>query len=158
MNHSLITMNLYRMTARHSIATIAVAVLSLPFVLSLPAPALSQPSGAAAKPLTDAKSLATGKTLYETPSSLCITCHRADLGGLVGPNLTDDYWLSGCGVGDLMTSIRAGNPSKGMLPFGGGRRLTDAELVQVASYILSKRGSNPSAPKARDAVRDKPCK
>ena len=31
----------------------------------------------------------------QTFSKLCAPCHRADAGGLVGPNLCDDYWIHG---------------------------------------------------------------
>src|ERR1041385_5563507 len=29
----------------------------------------------------------------QTFSTLCAPCHRADAGGVVGPNLTDEYWI-----------------------------------------------------------------
>ena len=45
-----------------------------------------------------------------------------------------------------------------MLPFGGGTPLTDEQLLQVASYVLSKRGSNPANPKPPDPERDKACR
>lgn len=147
------------MTTRQSIATAAVAVLSLTLVLGVPIRAGSQGGAAGAvKPLTDAKSLAAGKSLFENVASLCITCHKPDLGGLVGPDLTDDYWLNGCSVGEIMKSIHDGSPARGMLPFGGGRKLTDTELQQIASYILSKRGAKLSGAKPRDAAREKLCK
>jgi hypothetical protein len=44
-----------------------------------------------------------------------------------------------------------------MVPYGGGPPLTDPQLLQVASYILSKRGSKPANPKLPDPVRDKAC-
>ena len=108
--------------------------------------------------LTDAPSLAAGKALFENPRNMCVTCHRPDLGGLVGPDLTDGYWLHGCGVADIMESIRTGFPDKGMVPFGGAPPMNDLQLRQIASYMLSKQGSAPAKPKARDAVRDVACK
>ncbi|MEN3336969.1 MAG: cytochrome c oxidase cbb3-type subunit [Acidobacteriota bacterium] len=108
-------------------------------------------------PLTDAASLAEGKAIFEGPTNLCISCHRADLGGLVGPNLTDGDWLHGCGMGDVVASIKTGYPLKGMLPYGVGKPLTDQQVRQVASYVLSKRRSSPVNPKPRDPERDKPC-
>lgn len=132
-----------------------VALAAATVVVASAAPSSAQ---AVLKPLTDAKSLAAGKAIFESPASMCTTCHRPDLGGLVGPNLTDADWLHGCGATDIVKSIRTGYPDKGMVPFGGGKKLSDAELLQLASYILSKRGSNPAAPKAKDPVRDKACK
>ncbi len=35
--------------------------------------------------LTDADSLAKGKAIFESQTHPCVACHRADLGGLVGP-------------------------------------------------------------------------
>jgi cytochrome c oxidase cbb3-type subunit III len=114
-------------------------------------------AGAAATALTDAPSLEKGRALFESPSSLCSSCHRPDLGGLVGPNLTDERWLHGCQISDVVTSIRTGYPTRGMLPFGGGTPLTDEQLRQLASYVLSKRGALPAAPKPADPERDKAC-
>ncbi|MEO7272522.1 MAG: cbb3-type cytochrome c oxidase N-terminal domain-containing protein [Vicinamibacterales bacterium] len=107
--------------------------------------------------LTDATSLAKGQAVFEGPENVCFSCHRADLGGLVGPNLTDDFWLHGCGMADVVASIKTGYPLKGMLPFGVGKPLTDEQVQLVASYVLSKRGSAPANPKPIDPERDKAC-
>lgn len=108
-------------------------------------------------PLSDAASLAAGKAIFEGNTNICHTCHRLDLGGQVGPNLTDDYWLHGCGLDSVMHSITTGYPDKGMLPYGSGAKLTDEQLLQVASYIISQHGSNPPDPKPVDAERDVVC-
>ena len=58
-----------------------------------------------------------------------------------------------------MTNIKTGYPLKGMLPFGSGKPLTDEQVLQVASYVLSKRGSAARrAPKPTDPERDKACR
>jgi cytochrome c oxidase cbb3-type subunit III len=108
--------------------------------------------------LTDAASLEQGRAIFEGPDNTCFSCHRKDLGGLVGPNLTDDLWLHGCSLQDVVNGITTGYPLKGMLPFGVGKPLTDEQVLQVASYVLSKRGSAPAGPKPPDAERDKECK
>ena len=108
-------------------------------------------------PLTDQASLAAGKAIFESPRNLCFTCHRNDLGGQVGPNLTDQYWINDCETGSIMQQIKTGAPLKGMLPYGSGKPLTVEELHQVASYILSMVGSNPAEPKVADMQRAKPC-
>jgi cytochrome c oxidase cbb3-type subunit 3 len=120
------------------------------------------PVSAAAAPvavaaLTDPDSLAKGHAIFASQASLCQSCHRPDLGGLVGPNLTDDKWLHGCTASELMRNITTGFPSRGMLPYGGGPKLSDIELLQLASYVLSRRGSRPSAPKPPDPARDVTC-
>ena len=120
--------------------------------------------GAAAGPavaltaLTDPASLAAGKAIFEGPDNVCYSCHRPDLGGMIGPNLTDDRWLHGCGIDHIVQSIKTGYPVKGMMPFGTGKALTDQQVLQVASYVLSKHGSNPPNPKPSEADRDVECK
>jgi cytochrome c oxidase cbb3-type subunit 3 len=107
--------------------------------------------------LTDPESLARGKAIFDGPDNACFSCHRNDLGGLVGPNLTDDAWLHGCSVTAVAASIRNGYPEKGMLPFGVGKPMTDEQVLQVASYVLSRRGSAPPDPKPIDPERDQAC-
>ena len=107
--------------------------------------------------LTDQASLEKGRAIFEGPNNVCFSCHRVDLGGLVGPNLTDDQWLHGCSIGDVVKSITTGFPQKGMMPFGVGKPLTEQQVLQVASYVLSKRGSAPPSPKPVDPDRDKAC-
>lgn len=96
--------------------------------------------------LTDAPSLAAGKEIFTTN---CAACHRADAGGQIGPNLTDDYWLLGGGIKNLFHTItNGGRDGKGMIAWKG--TLKPKEIQKVASYILSLRGSNPKDPKAPD--------
>jgi cytochrome c oxidase cbb3-type subunit 3 len=108
--------------------------------------------------LTDQASLDKGRAIFEGPDNACFGCHRPDLGGLIGPNLTDDRWLHGCTTVEVMHDVTTGSPAKGMLPFGTGKTLTDEQLLQVVSYVLSKRGSNPPNPKAPEPDRDKECR
>lgn len=107
---------------------------------------------------TDAESLAKGEAVFNGMRNLCHTCHRKDLGGVIGPNLTDDLWMHGCSPGETANNIKTGFPVKGMLPYGSGQPLTDEELEQVVSYIFSKRGSTPANPKAVDATRELECR
>ena len=71
--------------------------------------------------LTEQSDLQAGRDLYMAPKQLCYTCHGNEGQGLVGPNLTDDYWIHGYGVKQLMANITTGFPQKGMLPFGTGQ-------------------------------------
>jgi cytochrome c oxidase cbb3-type subunit 3 len=94
--------------------------------------------------LTDAASLAEGKTIYTTN---CVACHRADAGGQIGPNLTDDQWILGGGIKNVFhTLVNGGRDGKGMIAWKG--TLKPKEMQKVASYILSLKGSNPKEPKA----------
>ena len=117
-------------------------------------------AGAAVKliALTDPPSLAAGKAIFEGPDNVCYSCHRPDLGGMIGPNLTDERWLHGCGVEAVVKSIKTGYPVKGMMPFGTGKALTDQQTLQVASYVISKLGSHPPNPKPSEPERDVDCK
>jgi cytochrome c oxidase cbb3-type subunit 3 len=120
--------------------------------------ATNRPGGATSKvALTSAEDLSAGEAIFNGQRNLCHTCHRKDLGGLVGPNLTDDLWRHGCSVDQMIANVTTGFPPKGMLPFGSTQRLTDKELLQVVSYMISKQGSNPTNPKAVDPEFDKPC-
>lgn len=75
----------------------------------------------------------------------CAPCHRADGGGLVGPNLCDDYWIHGSNFVDNLHTIVNGVPGKGMLTWRGV--LKPNEIYSVASYIYTLRGTHPPNPK-----------
>ncbi|MEY4963129.1 MAG: Cbb3-type cytochrome c oxidase subunit FixP [Bacteroidota bacterium] len=96
--------------------------------------------------LTDSPSLVEGKTIFTTN---CAACHRADAGGQIGPNLTDDHWILGGGIKNLFHTItNGGRDGKGMIAWKG--TLKPKEIQKVASYIISLKGSNPKDPKAPD--------
>lgn len=94
------------------------------------------------RPLTDAESLQAGKATYQT---LCAPCHRDDGGGLVGPNLTDDYWIHGSNFVDNLKTIWNGVPDKGMVMWKGV--LQPKDIHNAASYIYTLRGTQPPSPK-----------
>ncbi len=75
----------------------------------------------------------------------CAPCHRPDGGGLVGPNLCDDYWIHGSNFVDNLHTIVNGVPAKGMLTWRGV--LKPNEIYSVASYIYTLRGTHPINPK-----------
>lgn len=106
-------------------------------------------------PMTEQAALDAGKAIFEGTNNACFTCHRNDLGGQVGPNLTDDYWIHGNKFQDVVNSIKSGFPDKGMQPFGTGAKLTDEQTAQLASYIISKHGTHPADPKPIDPEREK---
>ena len=86
--------------------------------------------------------LAAGKSIFEAN---CAACHAQDGGGGVGPNLTDDYWLHGGDIKDVFTVIKYGVISKGMVPWED--QLAPQEIQEVASFILSLKGTTPANPK-----------
>lgn len=96
--------------------------------------------------LTEPADLAEGKVIFTTN---CAACHRADGGGQIGPNLTDDHWILGGGIKNIFhTLVNGGRDGKGMIAWKG--TLKPKEMQKVASYILSLKGSNPVDPKAPD--------
>jgi cytochrome c oxidase cbb3-type subunit 3 len=102
----------------------------------------------------DAENIAAGKKIF-TGANLCYTCHREDGGGLVGPNLTDDYWIHGASLDSLVASVEHGYPEKGMLPYGNNTKLSDKEVMQVISFVVSMHGTNPPTPKPIDPAVEK---
>lgn len=95
----------------------------------------------------DEADIAAGKDIFMNPSQLCFTCHGANAEGMVGPNLTDEYWLYGCGPEDIALSIINGYPDKGMMPYGSGAKLNNEEVQHLVSYIASLQGSEPAGAK-----------
>jgi cytochrome c oxidase cbb3-type subunit III len=71
----------------------------------------------------------------------CITCHGSHGEGIVGPNLTDQYWIHGGGIKNVYATIKNGVPEKGMISWK--LVFTPKEIQQIASYVLSLQGSNP---------------
>lgn len=82
--------------------------------------------------------LEAGKKVFTT---LCAACHKADGGGLVGPNLTDDYWLHGGRLQDIFKTVKYGVPAKGMISWK--EQLTPQQMAQVSNYILTLGGTRP---------------
>ncbi|BFM44489.1 cbb3-type cytochrome c oxidase N-terminal domain-containing protein [Flavobacterium sp. CFS9] len=94
--------------------------------------------------LTDDASLAAGKEIFMTN---CAACHRADGGGQIGPNLTDDHWILGGGIKEIFHTItNGGRDGKGMVSWKTNG-MKPKEIQKVASYILSLQGSDPKDPK-----------
>ena len=99
--------------------------------------------------LTDASALATGKVLYDIN---CIACHKADGGGSIGPNLTDEYWILGGSIKDIFNTImEGGRDGKGMIAWK--QQLSPTEIQQISSYIVTLQGTNP--PDAKEPEGDR---
>lgn len=96
---------------------------------------------ASLKPSPDVAMLENGKSVY---IKFCAPCHRADGGGLVGPNLTDNYWIHGSSYADSVKIIWDGVPAKGMVSWKSV--LKPAEIEAVASYIYTLRGTKLATP------------
>ncbi|MCB2204532.1 cytochrome c [bacterium] len=96
------------------------------------------------EPFTEAAKLADGKKTFTTQ---CFSCHGMNGEGGIGPNLTDDYWIHGNKMQDLLRTIYKGVPAKGMIAWE--KTLSQDQIENVASYILVKlHGTNPANAKA----------
>ncbi|MEJ2614753.1 MAG: cbb3-type cytochrome c oxidase N-terminal domain-containing protein [Ignavibacteriaceae bacterium] len=93
--------------------------------------------------LTDASALSEGKDIFKVN---CVPCHGENAQGIIGPNLTDRYWIHGGGIKNVFKTIKYGVPSKGMLTWEG--KLNPREIQEVASYVISLQGTNPPNAKA----------
>lgn len=93
--------------------------------------------------LTDEASLARGKAVFNLN---CASCHLADGGGSIGPNLTDEYWILDGGIkGVFETVSNGGRDGKGMIAWN--KTLKAADIAKVSSYVISLQGTTPANPK-----------
>ncbi len=86
--------------------------------------------------------LTSGKNMYDAN---CVACHGSEGQGGVGPNLTDKYWKHGGDIKDIFKSIKYGIPEKGMISWQN--QFNPKKIQQIASYIYTMEGTNPSNPK-----------
>lgn len=92
--------------------------------------------------LTEESKIAEGKALFNTN---CAVCHKEDMGGLIGPNLTDEYWIHGGTPTEIYAVIRDGVLDKGMLSWKD--QMTPYQMQNMMSYILTMQGTNPAGAK-----------
>ncbi len=97
----------------------------------------------------DKGTLDQGKAVFV---ATCLACHRADGGGVVGPNLTDDFWIHGAAPDKVLKTISAGVPDKGMPAWGP--QLGADKVRAVTAYVISLRGTNVANGKAPQGERD----
>lgn len=83
-----------------------------------------------------------GKALF---TKNCVACHGENAQGIVGPNLTDEYWLHGGSINNIFKIIKYGVPEKGMISWE--KQLTPKQISDVANYIKSLKGTKPANPK-----------
>ena len=93
--------------------------------------------------VTDPAALGEGELIFK---STCAACHGQKGEGLVGPNLTDEYWIHGGGIKNVFKTITYGVPDKGMISWKS--QLAPSDIRKVGSYILTLKGTNPPNPKA----------
>jgi cytochrome c oxidase cbb3-type subunit 3 len=115
---------------------------------AMPAPVVTETNSAVAgvipdEPSRDEAVIAHGKELF---AKNCMVCHGPDGGGLIGPNMCDDYFIHGPNFSDSVHTIQEGVLAKGMISWKA--ILKPDEIYAVASFVYSLRGTIPAAPKA----------
>jgi len=84
--------------------------------------------------------ISAGKQLFVQMN--CAGCHGYDLGGSMGPNLTDRYWRYGGSPGAIYRSIADGHP-QGMPAWR--KALPPDQIWKLTAYIQSFGGATPPA-------------
>lgn len=74
-------------------------------------------------------------------SANCAPCHGDKGQGIVGPNLTDDYWLHNGNIKDIFKTIKYGYPEKGMKSWKDD--FAPVQIAKIANYIKTLHGTNP---------------
>lgn len=93
--------------------------------------------------IQDQSAVGAGQEIYKAN---CSPCHGQAGEGVVGPNLTDKFWLHGGKPEEIYKSIADGIVEKGMIawmPILGGEK-----VKQVTAYVSTLKGTNPANAKA----------
>lgn len=104
-------------------------------------PSLIDPSQLLAM-ASDASVTTAGHQVY---ASYCAACHGPDGGGLIGPNLADNFWIHGGTPDAIYKTIAEGVLAKGMPPWE--KSLKPEQMNEVTAYVLSLAGTTPTNPK-----------
>ena len=70
----------------------------------------------------------------------CAACHGPTGAGLIGPNLTDDYWLHGAKPTEILKTVNGGVPDKGMPSWGPV--LGQEGVESVVAFVLTIKGKH----------------
>lgn len=95
--------------------------------------------------------LKTGKEVF---TANCVSCHLANGGGSVGPNLTDPFWIHGGAPEKIYKTIKEGVPAKGMLTWGP---IIGEEKVRAATaYVITLKNTNVAGGKEAQGDKEAP--
>lgn len=75
----------------------------------------------------------------------CAACHGDQGQGLIGPNLTDDYWIHGASLPDIYTVIAEGVTEQGMPAWSV--QFAPQDIGQLTAFVESLKGTTPPNPK-----------
>jgi cytochrome c oxidase cbb3-type subunit 3 len=97
--------------------------------------------------LVDPAALGRGKEAF---GKYCVSCHGPQGQGVVGPNLTDQYWIHGGAVKNVYATIKNGVAAKGMISWQ--LVFTPKQIQEIASYVLSLQETNPPNSKKQEGT------
>jgi cytochrome c oxidase cbb3-type subunit 3 len=105
-------------------------------------------SGAAIVALSrDAEALAEGEQVYRTT---CAACHGLQGEGIIGPNLTDRYWIHNPDPETILSGIREGYLTKGMPAWEP--ILGTEKCIRATAYVLTLMGTNVAGKAAQGEI------
>lgn len=99
-----------------------------------------------------AKDKATVEQGKQVFAQTCAACHRQDGGGMVGPNLTDEFWMHGGAPDKIYKTITDGVPDKGMPAWAA--QLGPDRVQAVTAYVITLAGTNVPGGKAPQGERE----
>jgi cytochrome c oxidase cbb3-type subunit 3 len=105
-------------------------------------PAFETDERALARYASDSEMAAAGVEVY---MANCASCHGNEAQGLIGPNLTDDYWIHGSSNEAVWEMLAVGVPAQGMPPWEAV--LSPEERAELLAYIRSVDDTDPPGAK-----------
>jgi cytochrome c oxidase cbb3-type subunit 3 len=96
--------------------------------------------------LAEPKWVGVGQAIYKAN---CVSCHGAEGGGNVGPNLCDENYKHIKQLTDIVKVINEG-VAGGAMPAWAKRLSHKNDAILVSVYVASLRGSKPAKAKAPD--------
>lgn len=98
----------------------------------------------------DEAAVKAGAEVFQTN---CAACHGPQAQGVIGPNLTDNFWLHGNKPTQIVTTISNGVLEKGMP--GWEKVLGPDRVRKVAAFVMAQKGKNvPGRPPQGDPVQE----
>jgi len=97
----------------------------------------------------DSAVVATGKQSYD---QMCAACHGPTGGGLIGPNLTDEFWLHGSSPEAIYAVVRDGVLDKGMPAWGAS--LGEEKVRATVAYLLTLKNTKVAGGKEPQGERE----
>ena len=95
----------------------------------------------------NAGAIASAREVFATR---CMPCHGPEGQGVIGPNLTDDYWIHGRTLVDIRRVISEGVVDKGMVPWKD--QLKPDEISALTAYVSTLAGTRPPNPRPPQGV------